>query len=318
MNKEVLTTLITASGRHEWQPVVPWKYNDSMDAAAGQSAGLPGNPDGHGYRAEWKADFMVEVTADGDGVIITRYTGTAAAVHIPSAIQGLPVREIGDRAFFDNHTVTGVVIPDGVTRIGVEAFACTDRGKSKMKLSSVTIPEGVTEIDNEAFQNCPLTAVTLPRSLTTLGHSAFRDTGITAVTIPSGITNFLLNPYGISGAFYECTKLKTVTMLEGIKDLPGTMFSGCTALTTVIFPEGVGTIDAGAFYGCTALTAVALPASIRRIDEQVFSGCENLVTVTIPEPVETIRFGDNAFARCPKLSAASQTAIRKRGYMGEF
>jgi len=80
----------------------------------------------------------------------------------------------------------------------------------------------------------------------------------------------------------------------------------------------MGTIDAGAFYGCTALAAVTLPASIRRIDEQVFSGCTNLVTVIIPESLETIRFGDNAFARCPKLSVTSQAAIRKRGYTGGF
>jgi len=265
-----------------------------------------------------EADFTVEVTKDGEGVIIKKYTGALAVVRIPSTIQGLPVRKIGDRAFYDNYTVTSVVIPAGVTKIGAGAFSCNERAKSKMQLTSVTIPEGVTEIDNEAFQDCPLAAVTLPQSLTTLGHSAFKDTNITAVTLPAALTNFGFQDKN-NMAFTDCKKLKTVTLPEGMKTIPIYMFWDCPALTTVTVPEGLETISRGAFLQCTALTSITLPSSIRTIGKQAFEGCTNLMTVTIPDSVKTIRFTNNGeFAGCAKLSNASRTALKNRGYMSRF
>ena len=48
---------------------------------------------------------------------------------------------------------TTAAIPEGVSRIGAEAFeGC--RG-----LTSVTIPNSVTSIGNHAFENCPLTRI---------------------------------------------------------------------------------------------------------------------------------------------------------------
>ena len=52
-----------------------------------------------------------------------------------------------------------VVIPDGVTTIGYEAFSrCSSR------LKSITIPDSVTSIGRRAFYNCSnLTSITIPR-----------------------------------------------------------------------------------------------------------------------------------------------------------
>ena len=51
-------------------------------------------------------------------------------------------------AFKDRSDLTSVVIPDGVTRIGVSAFDnCTS-------LTSVTIPDSVTYIGKGAFEGC--------------------------------------------------------------------------------------------------------------------------------------------------------------------
>ena len=220
--------------------------------------------------AQTEADFNVTLTADGTGVVITGYTGRTAQVRIPATIQGMPVRVIGEWAFArsnTNATITSVVIPQGVTTIGRNAFAGAER------LASVTIPEGVTEIGREAFAaTTALTAITLPQSLTTLGDGAFMDgSGLRTITFPDSLTS--------------------------IGDM---MFWG--------FPS--------------ALTAVTLPASIRYISASAFVGCSALTTVTIPASVERIEFGKgisgSSFSGCSSLNLASQAALRRVGYTGEF
>jgi hypothetical protein len=97
-----------------------------------------------------EADFTVDITQDGKGVIITSYKGKSAAVKIPATIEGIPVREIRDRAFLGK-TITSVVIPEGVTGIGSENYVYG------------TVTKG-------AFENCTqLAQVTLPSTLKYIG-----------------------------------------------------------------------------------------------------------------------------------------------------
>ncbi|EIC03170.1 leucine-rich repeat protein, partial [Treponema saccharophilum] len=73
-----------------------------------------------------------------------------------------------------------VIIPEGVTKIGKEAFKGCD------SLTSVVIPESVTEIGEEAFRGCKaLAAVEIPESVTKIGEEAFRGCdSLTSVVIP--------------------------------------------------------------------------------------------------------------------------------------
>ena len=70
---------------------------------------------------------------------------------------------------------------------------CVNKG-----IQSVVIPEGVTEIGDNAFLDCSsLTSVTIPESVTYIGGGAFGDcSSLTSVTIPESVT------YIGGGAFY--------------------------------------------------------------------------------------------------------------------
>ena len=124
-------------------------------------------------------DFTYTINTDNT-ITITKYTGKGGSVTIPAVIEGKPVTDIGEDAFYGCTGLTGVTIPDSVTGIGVAAFCeCTG-------LTSVTIGNGVTTIGGYAFLSCTrLTSVNIPNSVTTIGANSFECTGLTSVTIPN-------------------------------------------------------------------------------------------------------------------------------------
>ena len=100
-----------------------------------------------------------------------------------------------------------LVIPDGVTKISLDAFYyCT-------KLISVTIPNSVTSIGSRAFYTCAsLESITIPDSITTIGVQAFSGCGrLTEVTLPNSVTNIGTN------TFVSCSGMKTLYVPESWK-----------------------------------------------------------------------------------------------------
>lgn len=104
--------------------------------------------------------------------------------------------------------VTSVNIGNGVTSIGIRAFArCYD-------LTSITIPNSVTSIGTCAFLYCyALTSVTIPNSVTSMGTEVFMDcTSLTSITIPNSVTSIG------SRVFSGCTGLMSITIPNSISD----------------------------------------------------------------------------------------------------
>lgn len=104
-----------------------------------------------------------------------------------------------------------VVIPDGVTKIGYQAFM------ANKSITSVTLPDGLREIDGAAFLGCQsLSSINFPESMEKIGLQAFYDSGLTEVSIPSGVISLGdLSPNGFrydSGelAFTGCPDRKSV------------------------------------------------------------------------------------------------------------
>ena len=95
-----------------------------------------------------------------------------------------------------------VVIPDGVKKIGVNAFSDCE------SLASVTIPDSVTEIGAEAFGSC---------------------TSLASVTIPDSVTSIGVN------AFSKCTSLASVTIPDSVTSIGKSAFEGCKSLTEITF-----------------------------------------------------------------------------------
>ena len=137
-------------------------------------------------------DFLIE-----NGVL-NEYRGPGGDISIPAGVTG-----IGNEAFKQCESLTGVTLPEGVTDIGERAFY---RCK---KLRSVTLPEGVTDIGKWAFGFCK---------------------SLKSIQLPEGVTR-------IGGwAFCFCTGLNRVSLPESLRSIGPMAFNGCPGLTGITLP----------------------------------------------------------------------------------
>jgi hypothetical protein len=159
-------------------------------------------------------DFNIQINTGGNTVTVTGYTGTVKDVVIPPRINGLPVTAIGNDAFNPwegASEIDSVIIPSGVTTIGMDAFAfCA--------IKSLTIPDSVTVIEGYACYGCDnLTEVVLPAGLTAIKQYTFYEcVNLAKIIIPAGVREIGY------GAFYGCDSLSSTTVNE-IRDKFGTL-----------------------------------------------------------------------------------------------
>jgi hypothetical protein len=185
--------------------------------------------DGDKFDAVVKATLPTEGLAyrlsdDGSYYICTGI-GTAEAMYgilkdlrIPSEYNGLPVREIGDKAFDECYYLETVTIPNSVTSLGWQAFGHCEN------LTSVDIGNGVTTIGKQAFSVCKkLCNVTLGNSITSIEPWAFSNCeSLTKVNIPNSVTSIG------SGAFSSCENLKCINIPKNVTRIGEAAFIYCS------------------------------------------------------------------------------------------
>ena len=195
-----------------------------------------------------------------------------------------------DTPWARNETITAIVVEDGVTSIGSNAFCSVYTAKS------ISIPEGITKIGNDAFSGCSgVKELVLPSTLTEIGEQAFRDcSGLESLTIPEKVKT--IGSYAFSG----CTKLKTVTVPESVTKLGAGAFYSCDALESAVLNCPVSSIEGSLFSWCRSLKIIVIPSTVKSIGWNAFEHCHSLKSVKIPVSVKSI--GDMAFDACYALT----------------
>ncbi|MCI8390443.1 MAG: leucine-rich repeat domain-containing protein [Roseburia sp.] len=261
-----------------------------------------------------------------------RYNGPGGDVSIPEGIT-----EIGNGAFQNCDSVTGITIPKSVIRIwpGVLQYCVNlkeirvDAGNQRYcvidglllerngmilhscpptKSGVLKIPEGVTEIGENALTFCSgLTGIIIPESVTRIGWQAFAlCSGLTSVTIPKYTTHIG------AFAFYRCTNLTRVVIPKSVVEIADRAFADCTALSEIQADAGnpfycvinglLLNRDGSVLYQCLPITSgvLVIPDGVIKIADGAFAGCRSLTEVIIPGSVRDI--GWYAFAGCMGLT----------------
>lgn len=136
---------------------------------------------------------------------------------------------------------------------------------------NIVIPEGITEIGIGAFKLCTsIKSISIPNSVTVIGFGAFyRCKLLSSVTIPDSVVEIH------ACAFYGCISLQKLQLSNSLKTIGTKAFYRCTALTSVTIPDSVVRIYDHAFEGCTALESVSINKDTM-IDYCAFLKCNAL------------------------------------------
>lgn len=214
-----------------------------------------------------------------------------------------PVKTIGNNAFYDNFSLTSVVLGGSLESIGASAFSCCTL------LASADIPDNVQTIGIYAFSETAIRSASIPATLTSLGNYAFdgcdslasfdvaegnsKYSDVDGVLFDKDKTKLIKYPAARAGAEYtvpatatsveerafEGCKTLTNVNLGSVTAIPEEAFSDCTSLITVT-SNSVTEIGEDAFSGCTALATIGL-GSVEQIERYAFSGCSSLTSVDL-------------------------------------
>lgn len=238
---------------------------------------------------------LPELANDGTTVPWKAHSDKILEVVIKSGVTG-----VGSGAFTGCTALKKVSISDTVKKLdlnafsgctALEAFAVEDGNEAYASADGVLFNAGKTRLIS-----CPVGktgAYTVPETVTEIEKSAFAASGVESVSMSDAV-----NAVG-EGAFSNCSKLKSVVLPKGLKELKSSLFSGCSALEKISIPDSVKTLGNGVFSGCAALKEVKIPGEVTVIPKNAFSGCAALEGVSIPASVTAIK--EAAFDGCTAL-----------------
>lgn len=142
----------------------------------------------------------------------------------------------------------------------------------------VVIPNGVTAIGRDAFRFCKISEAIIPDSVTEVGAAAFADSHIEKLTFGKGMT------YISKRMFRLCRNLKHIHIPSNIKEIMSSAFSACEAVEDIVLDEGVERIGQDVFEAKDInYIKISLPSSVKMIASGALRNIKNItLTGKIP------------------------------------
>ena len=213
------------------------------------------------------------------------------------------VTEIGNYALQGCSGLRSLTLPSRLYSIGEYALqGCT-------QLSDLRLPEQLSRIGQYAFADCiSLSELTLPDSLQEAGQGLLNGCySLSRLTTPfvggsRGMETYLaymFGGYSCYESYYIPSSLQEVCVTD-ITDLGDGAFYNCTRLISAELPEGLTTVGNSAFQGCTQLSSLTLPKGLSDVGQYAFADCYALTELTLPDSLLTV--GQGALSNCNSLT----------------
>ena len=164
------------------------------------------------------------------------------------------MNEVPPAAFLDNN-ISELVIPEGIERIGLNAF------KNCILLKKVTLPDSLKVIELGAFSGCiSLKEIVIPHKVKVINN----------------------------GVFKNCSKLEKVVLPEGLLRIEEDAFNNDQLLSDINIPRSVNYIGKHAFRYCYGIKDLYISENLKKIHKKAFYGCSySLETINV-SPMNTI------------------------------
>lgn len=163
---------------------------------------------------------------------ITGFSGQPESIVIPPELEGAPVTEIRDNAFYKCTSLKEITLPESLEKMGHHCFfECTS-------LEKIVIPDSTAEIGMGCFDGCSaLSEVTLSENFAVLPESCFRG----------------------------CSSLKSIILPQNVTEIQKFCFAGCGSLSGISLSGNLKSIGDLAFYGCNSASEIYIPDSVENI-----------------------------------------------------
>ena len=254
---EVITDDTTTEPDEQTTPPEPRDYTDEQNVM---------------YRTSDDVTYWIVLGRTEEAKKLTQEDYKMFTIVIPESIDGIPVKEVQEYAFYQESYLTDVTFPEGLEIIGQWAFS-------------------ETRVKN----------LVLPSTLVTMGEDAFsHGIDLKSITILGGIKELP------QGAFYNCKDLQEVVLYDGITSIGLAAFERCTRLESIQLPESVEIIGERAFMGCDRLTEIRLPSNLKTLEMNAFRETGSLMlyieedigiefkgylNITIPDGIDILKEG---------------------------
>ena len=170
------------------------------------------------------------------------------------------ILSIGESAFADCTTLTGIELPKSLTNLGSGAF------ENCSSLSFLYLPSGLTTIGDGVFTGCSQLAYIYSTFATADNRCLIQD-GVLKAFAPAGISHY--------------------TVLPTISAVAPSTFACCPELASITFLATVSQIGSKAFADCTKLVEIRIesqtPPTLENAD--AFSGLPTEYLIYVPEDV---------------------------------
>ncbi len=242
-----------------------------------------------GSNAPWYPyrGFITSVTIANSVTSIGNYAFYYCS-NMKSVSMGTGVTSIGDYAFYECNNLTSITIGNHVTSIGSSAFLNCSR------LTSITIPPSVTSIRNNAFYGC-----NAMESLYITNLAAWCNISFGSSSSSPFARNNYYNSEGGGNLYVNGTKVTTLTIPNGITEIPDYAFLGFAGITDIQFNQ-TKTIGDFAFACCLGVTNVTIPEGVTTIGNNAFAYCPHMLSMSIPVSVTSL--GSSMMYNCQALT----------------
>ena len=224
-------------------------------------------------------DYLTDLTITGGDIPASAFQGYKLLVSVKF---GNDVKTVGDQAFADCPALTGIYTDSIESWCDID-FATKDANPLAYagylyvgggQVVDLVIDGVVDEIKPYAFYGIKIDSLILS-DVGTIGESAFEKSRLKTLTVKEGVVNIG------KWAFIYCTSLTDVSLSDSVREIGYAAFSHCNNLINLDLGNGVAVIGQSAFAWSYNLTTVVLGDGVTTIGEGAFTSAR------------VVRFGKN-------------------------